>query len=243
MADYRLDEEATRRKLVNTALAQAGWSPSQIGEEVGTERIRRDGTREAGRADYVLYVRVNRKKQPVAVLEAKSESHDPIEGAEQAAEYARALSVPVAFSTNGRYYVEVDPNSSEVSAHRPMETFPTPKELSADSAEASETEDVREPMETFPSPKEPSMDSAEASESKEAREPRVSDNPVVDGQVGVVENREMRRTRVDVHAQVFSAWQTNNREQSQRSLGDLAEARHERRRQRRQGRRNTREGD
>ena len=217
MTDYRLDEEATRRKLVNTALAQAGWSPSQIGEEVGTERIRRDGTREAGRADYVLYVRVNRKKQPVAVLEAKSESHDPIEGAEQAAEYARALSVPVAFSTNGRYYVEVDPNSSEVSAHRPMETFPTPKELSADSAEASE--------------------------SKEAREPRVSDNPVVDGQVGVVENREMRRTRVDVHAQVFSAWQTNNREQSQRSLGDLAEARHERRRQRRQGRRNTREGD
>lgn len=92
MSDRSLDENETRLKLVNPALALAGWSPSQIAEEVATGRVGSEGKREPGRADYVLHVRGDRGMLPVAVLEVKSESREPDEGVEQATAYARALS-------------------------------------------------------------------------------------------------------------------------------------------------------
>ena len=143
MSDQSLDENETRLWLVNPALALAGWSPSQIAEEVATGRVRRDGTREPGRADYVLHIRGDRGMRPVAVLEVKSESREPDEGVEQAAEYARALSVPHALSTNGREFVSVDLATGAVASRRPLAEFPSPDDLRLDDAELSESVHIR----------------------------------------------------------------------------------------------------
>ena len=143
MSDQSLDENETRLRLVNPALALAGWSPSQIAEEVATGRVGRDGTREPGRADYVLHIRGDRGMRPVAVLEVKSESREPDEGVEQAAEYARALSVPHALSTNGREFVSVDLATGTVASRRPLAEFPSPDDLRLDDAELSESVQIR----------------------------------------------------------------------------------------------------
>lgn len=143
MSGHSLDENETRLKLVNPALALAGWSPSQIAEEVATGRVGSEGKREPGRADYVLHVRGDRGMLPVAVLEVKSESREPDEGVEQAAAYARALSVPHALSTNGREFVSVDLATGAVASRRPLAEFPSPNDLRLDNAELNENVYVR----------------------------------------------------------------------------------------------------
>ena len=45
---------------------------------------------------------------PIAVVEAKAESHPPDAGLEQAKRYAHDLGVPFAYSTNGHGIVEYD---------------------------------------------------------------------------------------------------------------------------------------
>ena len=143
MADHSLDESETRLRLVNPALALAGWSPAQIAEEVVTGRVGADGTREPGRADYVLHIRSDRGMRPVAVLEVKSESREPDDGVEQAAEYARALSVPHALSTNGREFVSVDLATGAIASRRPLAEFPSPDDLQLDDVELSESVLIR----------------------------------------------------------------------------------------------------
>ena len=143
MSDRSLDENETRLKLVNPALALAGWSPSQIAEEVATGRVGSEGKREPGRADYVLHVRGDRGMLPVAVLEVKSELREPDEGVEQATAYARALSVPHALSTNGREFVSVDLATGAVASRRPLAEFPSPNDLRLDSAALNESVHVR----------------------------------------------------------------------------------------------------
>lgn len=167
MSDHSLDENETRLKLVNPALALAGWSPSQIAEEVATGRVESDGKREPGRADYVLHVRGDRGMLPVAVLEAKSESREPDAGVEQAAAYARALSVPHAFSTNGREFVSVDLATGAVASRRPLAEFPSPNDLR--------------------------LDDAELNASVHIRKRRLSDVTIRDEQGQIVENRRLRR--------------------------------------------------
>ena len=129
MPAQRLDEEGTCLQLVTPALSRAGWRRSQLKQEVSTGRIRGDGSRGPGRADYVLYARDDRGMRPIAVLEVKSELHDAGVGAEQAAEYARALSVSAAFSTNGHDYVKVDVGSGAAGRRRPLAEFPAPEDL------------------------------------------------------------------------------------------------------------------
>lgn len=45
---------------------------------------------------------------PIAVIEAKDESHEPGAGLQQAISYAEALDVLFAYSTNGHSIVEFD---------------------------------------------------------------------------------------------------------------------------------------
>jgi len=63
---------------------------------------------------------------PMAVVEAKDESHSPGDGMEQAKKYAQMLDVLFAYSTNGHGIEEFDFTTNK---HRSLDTFPTPKEL------------------------------------------------------------------------------------------------------------------
>ncbi|WP_438002344.1 DEAD/DEAH box helicase family protein [Sorangium sp. So ce185] len=102
------NERATRRRLIDEELIEAGWDVGQNGKS--TEQVRQEVQLSAmptpsgdGFADYVLY---GDDGKPLAVIEAKRTSKDARVGAEQARIYATCLEKetgqrPAAFYTNG----------------------------------------------------------------------------------------------------------------------------------------------
>ena len=83
---------------------------------------------EAKKADYLLFYKPN---LPIAVIEAKDNTHSVGSGMQQALEYAEILDVPFAYSSNGDAFLEHDRTASGTSVTREisLEHFPTPDEL------------------------------------------------------------------------------------------------------------------
>ena len=83
---------------------------------------------EAKKADYLLFYKPN---LPIAVIEAKDNTHSVGSGMQQALEYAEILDVPFAYSSNGDAFLEHDRTASGTTVTReiPLEHFPTPEEL------------------------------------------------------------------------------------------------------------------
>ena len=83
---------------------------------------------QAKRADYILYYKPN---IPIAIIEAKDNSHSVGDGMQQALDYAETLNIPFVFSSNGDGFVFHD----RTDASTPRETnlaldeFPSPAEL------------------------------------------------------------------------------------------------------------------
>ena len=122
-------EADTCRQYVLPKLYAAGWTDEQIKEQ----RTFTDGRilvqgRNAKRGipkrvDYLLYTR---RDYPIAVVEAKAENFSPHQGLQQAIEYAVALDLPFAYSTNGKGIVEHDLLTGQ---ERELEAFPARAEL------------------------------------------------------------------------------------------------------------------
>ncbi|APC38881.1 type I restriction endonuclease subunit R [Clostridium estertheticum] len=103
-ATLDLNEAETRKKLIDIMLRDAGWDINNK-ELVRLELPLKDHKKIGGNgaADYVLF---NKKAEPVAVVEAKKTSVDPIIGRQQAVEYANTIEKkygkrPIIFCTNG----------------------------------------------------------------------------------------------------------------------------------------------
>ena len=99
-----LSEHDIRTKLITPAVKEAGWDEmSQIREEVGFTKGRiivrgKLVTRgKAKFADYILYYKPN---LPIALIEAKDNSHSIGDGMQQALEYAATLDIPFVFCSN-----------------------------------------------------------------------------------------------------------------------------------------------
>lgn len=102
------DEATTRKRLIDTALAEAGWnvgenkkSTDEVGQEITVEHLPKD--LENGRADYVLW---GDDGKPLAVIEAKKTAKNAQDGQTQAKNYADGLEKmygqrPIIFYTNG----------------------------------------------------------------------------------------------------------------------------------------------
>lgn len=104
-----LSESDICTKFITPALRQAGRDEMlQIREEVtftkGRIIVRGKlvARGKAKRADYVLYYKPN---IPIAVIEAKDNSHSVGDGMQQALGYAETLHIPFAFSSNGEGFV------------------------------------------------------------------------------------------------------------------------------------------
>jgi type I restriction enzyme R subunit len=100
-----LSERDICSKFITPATRQAGWDEMlQIREEVTFTKGRiivrgKLVTRgKAKRADYVLFYKPN---LPIAIIEAKDNSHAVGAGMQQALEYAEILDVPFVFTSNG----------------------------------------------------------------------------------------------------------------------------------------------
>ncbi len=77
------------------------------------------------RADYLLYLCAN---HPIAVIEAKDNTHSVSYGLQQAMEYAKMLDLPFAFSSNGDGFAEHDFLTGKERKFE-LDQFPTEQEL------------------------------------------------------------------------------------------------------------------
>ncbi len=138
-----MNEADTRYHLIDPMLREKGYvsrehvtletilTPAPV-EPSGAKGRRRKGP---GRTDYLLCVQVGEmpKALPVAVLEAKKESEDPLKGMQQAKGYAdcERFDVKYVFSTNGHKYGEFDCFTSLHAGPFLFADFPPHKDLTA----------------------------------------------------------------------------------------------------------------
>ncbi len=130
-----LSESDTRAKFITPALYRTGWDEStQIRREVSFTKGRiivrgkLVSRGKAKRADYVLYYKPN---IPIALIEAKDNSHAVGDGMQQALDYAETLNIPFVFSSNGEGFVFHDRTglSAELETTLSLNAFPSPSDL------------------------------------------------------------------------------------------------------------------
>ncbi|CAK0746432.1 Type I restriction enzyme EcoEI endonuclease subunit [Azospirillaceae bacterium] len=130
-----LSERDICTKFITPALRQAGWDEmTQIREEVGFTKGRiivrgKLISRGKGkRADYVLYYKPN---IPLALIEAKDNTHSVGDGMQQGLEYAETLGIPFVFSSNGDGFVFHDRTGASAVAETDLalNAFPSPADL------------------------------------------------------------------------------------------------------------------
>jgi type I restriction enzyme R subunit len=122
-------------KFITPALRKAGWDEMlQIREEVSFTKGRiivrgKLVSRGQGkRADYVLYYKPN---IPLALIEAKDNTHSVGDGMQQALDYATTLDIPFVFSSNGDGFVFHDRTtpSGATETNLTLDNFPAPTDL------------------------------------------------------------------------------------------------------------------
>ena len=130
-----LSERDICTKFITPALRRAGWDEmSQIREEVSFTKGRiivrgKLVSRGQGkRADYILSFKPN---IPIALIEAKDNSHSIGDGMQQALDYATTLDIPFVFSSNGDGFVFHDRTGAAGATETTiaLEAFPSPADL------------------------------------------------------------------------------------------------------------------
>ena len=132
-----MTEEEIKYHYINPAI-EANWPKSSIRMEfkINMGRIIIDGKKpkrdKHGEADYLLFHNDAGTWLPLAVVEAKNNNAAVIAGMGQARQYARAMDVPFAFSSNGDAFAMYDATTgyeTPASEFLPMDKFPSPEEL------------------------------------------------------------------------------------------------------------------
>src|SRR6478735_8575935 len=126
-----LTERDICSKFITPAVRNAGWDEMlQIREEVSFTKGRiivrgkLVSRGRAKRADYILYYKPN---IPLALIEAKDNSHSVGDGMQQGLEYAATLGIPFVYSSNGDGFVFHDRTgmSGVVELYLPLADFPS----------------------------------------------------------------------------------------------------------------------
>lgn len=130
-----LSERDICTKFIAPAIENAGWNKHThyLEEKSFTDgritvrgKLTQRGERK--RADYILFIKPN---IPIAIIEAKDNTHRIGAGMQQALEYADILDLPFAFSSNGDGFLFHDKTgtSSKVETELKLDEFPSPNEL------------------------------------------------------------------------------------------------------------------
>ena len=131
-------KEASARIKINRLLEKAGWrffdkgrSPANIQLEQGVKITQKDieltgADFEKTQRGFVDYLLLDNKGFPVAVLEAKQEKKNPLDGKEQARKYARGLNVRFVILSNGNlhYFWDLEIGNPEI-----ITEFPTQESI------------------------------------------------------------------------------------------------------------------
>jgi type I restriction enzyme R subunit len=128
-----LSERDICTKFITPAIRDvAKWSEMQFLEEFTLGKIhvrgRSVGRGPRKRADYILFYQRN---LPLAIIEAKDNTHDVGAGMQQALDYADTLDIPFAYSSNGDGFIEHDRTKTKGPLERELglNEFPSPEEL------------------------------------------------------------------------------------------------------------------
>lgn len=126
-----MTEEEVKLNFITPAIEEAGWVKKQIAMErpitAGKIVVRGNVAKRLKvlKPDYILYYKEN---LPLAVVEAKDNSHRVGDGMQQALEYAEKLDVRFVFTSNGDNFLFHDRElGTEVTIE--LDEFPSPEEL------------------------------------------------------------------------------------------------------------------
>ena len=124
--------------FITPAIKKAGWDPFlQIRREfpltpgpvVVRGNLSSRNKKKRKRADYMLQWESG---IPIAIVEAKDNTHSVSHGMQQALGYASILGVPSAFSSNGDAFAshnKIPETGADIETEFPLESFPSPVEL------------------------------------------------------------------------------------------------------------------
>ncbi len=132
MKKHEMTEEDIKLQFITPAIENAGWDKfKQIkleynftdGRVIVRGNVTARGKRK--RTDYLLFYKPN---LPLAIVEAKDNTHSVGAGMQQGIEYALVLDVPFVYSSNGDGFLEHDMKTG-IEREIPLEQFPSPEEL------------------------------------------------------------------------------------------------------------------
>ena len=109
LSKKQMTEEDIKLQFITPAIVSK-WDQSKITMEtpITDGRINLKGNlvsrQKPKKADYILYIN---KYKPIAVVEAKDNTHSVSHGLQQAMTYAQMLDVPFAYSSNGDGFMEI----------------------------------------------------------------------------------------------------------------------------------------
>ncbi len=127
-----MSEEDIKLNYITPALIDSGWK-NKITMETAVKftdgRINIQGNivarEKPKKADYILYINSN---NPIAIVEAKDNNHTISYGMQQAMNYAKAMDIPFAYSSNGDGFQEHD-FLTGVERQLSLDEFPSYDEL------------------------------------------------------------------------------------------------------------------
>ena len=129
---YQMSEEDIKLQYITPSVTSK-WNRDKITMEtrITDGKINLKGNfvfrEKPKRADYILYLNEN---NPIAIVEAKDNTHSVSHGLQQAITYARMLDVPFAYSSNGDGFAEHDFLTGQEREFG-LDEFPTEQELIA----------------------------------------------------------------------------------------------------------------
>jgi len=118
-------EADTRAKLIDPSLKSSDWLESHIVREYFFTDGRKLIGGKRGKQYYVDYLLVFQNIN-LAIIEAKAEDKDPLDGLQQSINYAQKLKIDFVYTTNGHKIYEHDLRSGK---GRWIESYPTPQKL------------------------------------------------------------------------------------------------------------------
>ncbi len=130
-----LSEADIKAKFITPSILKSGWDEhTQIGREIyftdGRIYVKGKMTRRGKRkfADYILFYKPN---VPIAIIEAKTNSHTLKSGIQQALGYGNTLDIPFIFSSNGDgfYFHDKTVTDGQIEKELSLDEFPSPEVL------------------------------------------------------------------------------------------------------------------
>ena len=118
-------ESDTRSKLIDPSIKESGWLESNIVREYYFTDGRKLIGGKRGKRYFVDYL-LTYKNTNLAIIEAKAESKDPLDGLQQSINYAQRLKIDFVYTTNGHKIYEHSLIEGKGSF---IENYPTPDEL------------------------------------------------------------------------------------------------------------------